>query len=124
GAPLTSLTLSHWSEKLRSPEVGWAAARSFTLAAGAGLVVCAIGLAVALARRRLGRIGRVAEAIASWPYAIPGTVLAMALLVAFFRDLRFVLADRVAFVLAFGNTLWMLLVAMVTLALLRREQRA
>ena len=38
-------------------------------------------------------------------------MLALALVIAFSRDVRFVLFDRIAFVLALGNTLWMLLVA-------------
>jgi iron(III) transport system permease protein len=49
--------------------------------------------------------------LAAWPYAVPGTVLALGLLVAFSRDVRFIFLDRAAFVLALGNTVWMLLVA-------------
>ncbi|MHB8879696.1 MAG: ABC transporter permease [Myxococcaceae bacterium] len=113
GAPLSlsTLTFSHWGAVLGSSRTLSAAARSLTLAAGAGVLVCAFGLAVSLARGRLGRLGRLAETLASWPYAVPGTVLAMALLVAFSRELRFVFADRVAFILALGNSLWILLVA-------------
>jgi iron(III) transport system permease protein len=46
-----------------------------------------------------------------WPYAVPGTVLALALLLAFSRDLRFILLGRVAFVLALAHTPWLLLIA-------------
>jgi iron(III) transport system permease protein len=113
GAPLAldQLTLAHWGAVLGSPRTLSAAARSLGLAAGAGLLVCAFGLGVALCRTHLGRLGRIAEPLAGWPYAVPGTVLAMALLVAFSRDVRFILFDRIALVLALGNTLWLLLVA-------------
>ncbi len=113
GAPLSleQLTFAHWSEILFSPRTLKAAMRSLALAFGAALLVCVVGLLMALARRHLGRAGRWLETAGSWPYAVPGTVLAMALLVAFSRDLRFVFADRIAFVLALGNTSWMLLVA-------------
>jgi iron(III) transport system permease protein len=113
GAPLSfsTLTFSHWGAVLGNHRTLSAAARSLSLAAGAAALVCGFGLAVALARSRLGRLGRLAETVASWPYAVPGTVLAMALLVAFSQDLRFVFAGRVAFVLAMGNSLWLLLVA-------------
>jgi iron(III) transport system permease protein len=113
GAPvvLGQLTLQHWAAVLGSARTLEAAGRSVLLAAGAAGLVCALGTGVALARKHLGRVGRAAETLASWPYAAPGTVLAIALLFAFSRDLRFVLLDRIAFVLAVGNTLWMLLVA-------------
>lgn len=83
------------------------------LAVGAGLLVVALGLAGALLRRALPRLGKVVEPLAVWPYAVPGTVLAIALLIAFSRDLRFVFADRVAIVLALAHTSWLLLIAYV-----------
>lgn len=113
GAPLVlgQLTFVHWAEVLGSSRTLAAAGRSLLLASGAGALVCAFGLGVALARKHLGPAGRWLESLASAPYAVPGTVLALSLLFAFSRDLRFVLLDRIAFVLALGNTLWLLLVA-------------
>lgn len=115
GAALTleNLTVGHWGAVLASPRtlsaVGW----SLLLSAGAGALVCGGGLLVALVRHRGGRAGRIAEGLAVWPYAVPGTVLAIALIVAFSRDLRVVLFERVALVLALGDTVWLLVVAYV-----------
>ena len=106
-----SLTLMHWSGVLFEPRTLRAAGRSLLLAAGAGALVCVLGLAGAVLRRQFRRFGGGVEALAVWPYAVPGTVLAIALLIAFSRDIRFVLLDRVAFVLALAHTPWLLLIA-------------
>jgi iron(III) transport system permease protein len=106
-----SLTLMHWSGVLFEPRTLRAAGRSLLLAAGAGVLVCALGLAGAVLRRQFRRFGAGLEALAVWPYAVPGTVMAIALLIAFSRDIRFVLLDRVVFVLALAHTPWLLLVA-------------
>ena len=106
-----SLTLLHWSGVLFEPRTLRAAGRSLLLAAAAGVLVCALGLAGAVLRRQFRRFGAGLEALAVWPYAVPGTVLAFALLLAFSRDLRFILFDRVAFVLALAHTPWLLLIA-------------
>ncbi|MDC0708643.1 ABC transporter permease subunit [Stigmatella sp. ncwal1] len=113
GAELTweSLTLMHWSGVLLEPRTLWATARSLLLATAAGLLVCALGLTSAVLRRHFRRLGAAVEALAVWPYAVPGTVLAIALLVSFSRDLRFILFDRIAFVLALSHTSWLLLIA-------------
>ncbi len=104
---LEGLTFAHWSHVLSSPRTLDAACRSLVLATAAGGLVAFLGLTIALTRRRW------LETLADAPYAVPGTVLALGLLVAFSRDLRLVVADRFALVLALGNTLWMLLVAYV-----------
>lgn len=101
----SGLTLAHWSAVLTNPHTVSAALRSLTLALGAATLVTALGLALASTRSRS------LELLAGAPYAIPGTVLALAFIIAFSRDVRVVLLDRVAFVLAMGNTLWLLLVA-------------
>ncbi|MCC6334618.1 MAG: iron ABC transporter permease [Myxococcales bacterium] len=102
---LTGLTTKHWGAVLSSPRTISAAGRSVLLAFSAATLVTGLGLAVASTRRRW------LEALAGAPYAVPGTVLALGLLVAFSRDVRFIAFERVAFVLALGNTLWLLLVA-------------
>lgn len=104
---LSGLTMKHWSAVLGSPRTIDATLRSLALAAATASLVTALGLGIASTRKKP------LELLAGAPYAIPGTVLALALLIAFSRDVRFVLFDRVAFVLALGNTLWMLLVAYV-----------
>jgi iron(III) transport system permease protein len=106
-----SFTLKHWSGVLFDARTLQALGRSLLLATGAGLLVCALGLASAVLQRQFRRLGAGIEALAVWPYAIPGTVLAIALLIAFSRDLRFILFDRIAFVLALAHTPWLLLIA-------------
>jgi iron(III) transport system permease protein len=107
------LTLAHWSGVLLEPRTLRATGRSLLLAAGAGGLVCLLGLAAAVLQRSFRRLGAGVEALAAWPYAVPGTVVALALLLAFSRDLRFILLDRVAFVLALAHTPWLLLIAYV-----------
>lgn len=102
---LTGLSAKHWSAVLGNPRTLDATLRSLCLAAAAAGLVTTLGLAVATTRR--SSLGLLAGA----PYAIPGTVLALSLLVAFSRDVRVVLFDRLALVLALGNSLWLLLVA-------------
>ena len=102
---LTGLSAKHWNAVLANPRTIDATLRSLGLAAAAAALVTALGLAIATTRRRP------LDLIAGAPYAIPGTVLALAFLIAFSRDVRFILFDRVALVLALGNSLWMLLVA-------------
>ncbi|NTX10947.1 iron ABC transporter permease [Myxococcus sp. CA056] len=105
------LTLAHWSGVLLEPRTLRATGLSLLLATGAGALVCGLGLAAALLQRAFRRLGAGVEAVAVWPYAVPGTVLALALLLAFSRDWRFILVDKVAFVLALAHTPWLLLIA-------------
>jgi iron(III) transport system permease protein len=113
GAPLRveNFTLEHWRAVWSQHRTLAAAGRSLALAAAAGIVVTAFGAAIALSRKSLGRVGAAIASAAVWPYAVPGTVLAMALLMTFARDFRFVLANRIAFVLALANTPWLVLAA-------------
>ncbi|RKI57016.1 iron ABC transporter permease, partial [Corallococcus sp. AB049A] len=115
GAALTwdTLTLSHWSGVLWDARTLRAMGRSVLLASGAGLLVVGLGLSAALLRRAFRRGGAGVEAMAVWPFAVPGTVLALALLVAFSRDWRLVVLDRFAFVLALAHTPWLMLVGYV-----------
>jgi iron(III) transport system permease protein len=115
GAPMSwsSLTFGHWREVLGSARTQRAALTSFLLAVSAAGLVCAVGLAVAQVQRRVPRAGRLLEALAAWPSAVPGTVLALGLLVAFSQDIRLVLGDRVALVLALANSAGLVLLAYV-----------
>jgi len=114
GAPLDAghLTLSNWTAVMGSARTLQAAATSLVLATGAGLGIAALGLWVARVARR-GAVGQVIDAFAALPSAVPGTVLAIALLVAYAQDWRLVVFGRWAFVLALAGSLWMLLVAYV-----------
>lgn len=102
---LTGLTTRHWGAVLSNARTIDAALRSLLLAVTTGLIVTLLGLAIAMTRRRA------LEFAGAAPYAIPGTVLALAFIIAFSRDVRFIAFERVAFVLTMGNTLWLLLVA-------------
>lgn len=102
---LSGLSAKHWAAVLSNARTIDATLRSLALATAAATLVTGLGLAIASTHRRP------LELLAGAPYAIPGTVLALALVLAFSRDVRFVVFERVTFVLALGNTLWMLLVA-------------
>lgn len=102
---LSGLTFRHWGSVLSNPRTTQAFALSTQLSFGAALLVTGVGLAIAWTRRSW------LEALGGAPYAIPGTVLALALVVTASRDVRLVAFDRIAFVLALSNTAWLLLMA-------------
>lgn len=118
-------TLAHWTRVFSTSRVWDATFRSAWLSAATALIVTAFGLTLGVAAKRWGRPGRALQTLASFPYAVPGTVLALALLITFSRDVRFILLDRLAFVLALGNSLALVGVAWVVkeLALGVRQAR-
>jgi iron(III) transport system permease protein len=76
---------------------------SLVLAAMAGVIIVAIGAIIGYLVRRTRLPGRqLLDALATFPYALPGTVVAVAVLLAFIAPLG---------PLALFNTLWILLVA-------------
>lgn len=101
-----SFTLKHWTVVMQGRTLE-AAGVSLGLAALAAVLVGIFGLLIALTKQRW------LETLADAPSAIPGTVLALALLVTFSRDLRFIAFEKIAFVLAIGNTFWLLLLSYV-----------
>jgi iron(III) transport system permease protein len=105
--PAGGITAAHWGHVLTDARTLDAGVRSLLLALAAAAGVTVIGLALALMR------SRGAALLGEWPYAVPGTVLAIALIATFSRDIRFVFLDRFALVLALSNTLWLLLLAWV-----------
>ncbi|MCA9488812.1 MAG: iron ABC transporter permease [Myxococcales bacterium] len=103
-----NLTLEHYASAMTG---GAAAAfgRSFLLAGGAATGAVLLGALIAYLEQRTNLRGRGAVATsARLPYAVPGTVLALALLLAWSQEVRLVVLDRVSFVLALSDTLWML----------------
>ncbi len=103
-----NLTLEHYGAAMTG---GAAAAfgRSFVLAAGAATAAVLLGALVAYLEQRTTARGRSLVATAArLPYAVPGTVLALALLLAWSQEVRLVVLDRVSFVLALSDTLWLL----------------
>jgi iron(III) transport system permease protein len=103
---LEQLSLQHWDRLFHTPRMAAAALRSVGLSLATAALVTTLGLAYAV-----GHFGRALELTAAWPYALPGTVLGMGLLISFSVDWRLVVGGRLAFVLTLANTLWLVLIA-------------
>ncbi|MGH8903587.1 MAG: ABC transporter permease [Egibacteraceae bacterium] len=99
-----NLTLDHLHETLAGDAAALRAVRnSLVLALVAGLVVVLAGAVIGYLATRTRLPGRVAlDAAATLPYALPGTVVGAAVLLAFLRPVAGV---------ALFNTLWIILVA-------------
>lgn len=84
GVPLhwDTVTLASWYEALfRQPATSRAFVNSFSLSIGAALVLISICLPLAwLMERRPTRLGHVFDALVDLPYALPGVVLAVAMI--------------------------------------------
>ena len=119
-----NLTLAQFLAVLGKAYVRAALWHSALVASFAASAVVLTGIAIAWVRRGLsaragdGRGRRAAARLASAlirlaeaPYAVPGSVLALAFLLAFSQEVRFVFAHRVALVFALPGTLWLLCIA-------------
>ncbi len=104
---LRGFTFRHWSAVLTNARTLAAAIRSLWLSAAAAALVALFGLLIGVTRRKW------LETFGDAIFAVPGTVFALALIVTFSRDLRFIAFEHLAFVLALGNTLTLLLIAYV-----------
>jgi iron(III) transport system permease protein len=103
-----NLTLEHYASALTGSSAE-AFGRSLVLAAGAATAAVGLGGLVAYLEQRTQVRGRGwVAAAARLPYAVPGTVLALALLLAWSQEIRLVVLDRVTLVLALSDTLWLL----------------
>lgn len=112
GLGMDNLGTTHVWDVLSRRELGPAALRSLGLAAGAALVCVALGTAVVVAARRLRlRSMRALTALAELAYAVPGTVLAVALILTFALEVRLIVLERVTFTLALAGTSALLFVA-------------
>jgi len=103
-----NLTLQHYATALFGlPKVHRAVLNSLTLAAGSAtiIVVLAVGIGYLLARARI-RGAALLDLLISIPYAIPGTVVALSMILAWVRPVP-VLGVRLY------NTIWILLLAYV-----------
>lgn len=107
------LTTSHWSDVLSRKETSQAFLTSIGLAITAGAIVASLGLVIAkiAQTKATGRTGSVLSAMATAPYAVPGTVLAIGLLLAFAQEMRLIVLNRITFALYLPGTIGMLLVA-------------
>lgn len=106
-----TLTGTHWQAVLTREETLRAFGHSFALAVGAGALVAAVGLLVARLSKQAGRAGALLATLAATPYAVPGTVLAIGLLLVFAYEYRLVVLDQLTFALYLPGTLGLLLVA-------------
>lgn len=108
GYRLDNLGLEPWIATLGRPAVQQAIARSLVVAAGAATVATAVGVGVALLAERTEARGRRALLVAARaPYAVPGTVLALGMLLAWSQEIRWILAERVTVALALSGTAWL-----------------
>ncbi|MEN9784846.1 MAG: transporter permease [Pseudomonadota bacterium] len=109
-----NLTLRHWVGVLGDPRNREALGRSGWLAAAAATVAVGVGALVAHgAERDGGRAARTLAALARVGWTVPGTVLALGLLLSFSQEIRLVVAERVTFTLALADTVWFLGIAYV-----------
>jgi iron(III) transport system permease protein len=97
-----NLTLSHFVDVLRGDSAA-ALARSSLLATLAATLVVILGAAVALAGRR--RLGRLVGVLVALPYAIPGSALAVAIILGFNRWLY---GTLLIILLAYTARFWIL----------------
>jgi iron(III) transport system permease protein len=80
---IENLTLAHFSDALGGT-AGEALVRSVLVSVAAATVAAMLGLAVAIASGR-GLLGQVTEVLVALPYAIPGSALAVAIILGFDR---------------------------------------
>lgn len=112
GLAIDNLTLATWTKLVGDTRIAEALTRSLLLAAVTATVAVVAGTLVAHAAERGG--GRFVQALAAVGragYTVPGTVLALGLILAYSQEVRFVLLDRVTFVLALADSLWILGIA-------------
>lgn len=117
GVALSNLSLVHVQRVVARDDVQEAAAASAALAAGAALVVIVAAVVVGAVLRKankrsligasVGGVRGVSEVV----YALPGTIVAVALVLAFSRDVRVILFERVTISLVLGGSVLLLLVA-------------
>lgn len=107
----TVLTTDHWSTVLSRQETTGAFLNSILLALGAGAIVAVLGLILARLSLVGGRAGSALASLAAAPYAVPGTVLAIGLILTFAVEYRLIVLDRITFALYLPGTLGMLVVA-------------
>lgn len=103
-----NLTLASYEAALSGRNLA-ALGRSAWLAAWAATGAVALGGLLAYLGERTATPGRRALGwLARVPYTVPGTVLALGLLLAWSQEVRLVVADRVTFALALADTAWLL----------------
>ncbi|TNE91608.1 MAG: iron ABC transporter permease [Deltaproteobacteria bacterium] len=110
GLGADNLTLANYSAVLfeRSDTLEAIGRSLFLAAAAATGAVLLGGLLGWMAKRTDARGRQVVVSLARLPYAVPGTVLALALILAFSQEIRLIVLERLTIGLALADTLWML----------------
>jgi iron(III) transport system permease protein len=96
-------TLAHYARLFGGPAAGVFARSALTAGAAAALAV-AVGSLVAFRDVRDGRDRGLLATVARLPYAVPGTVLALGLLLSFSQPVRLIVLERVTFELRLADT--------------------
>jgi iron(III) transport system permease protein len=92
-----------------------ALARSLAYATAAATAATAVGAVVAVLDVRTRLRGRQAlSALARAPYTVPGTVLALGLVLAWSQEIRVIVGERVTVALYLADTGWLLILAYAT----------
>lgn len=109
GFSADNLSVDNYTTLLAMPRTTTALGHSLLLAALAATAAVLLGALIAYLSERTQTPGRHGLAtLAGLPYAVPGTVLALGLLLTFSQPLRLILLDRVTFTLSLRDTMWML----------------
>ncbi len=106
---LGDLTLEHWTAVLSESRSRGAILRSAVLAAGAATVAVAIGTLLGhSAERASSPLVRTLVGLARAPWAVPGSVFALGMILAFSQEIRLIVAERATLALALSGTPWLL----------------
>ncbi len=123
GVAFSNLSLVHLQRVLARDDVRDATVASAALAVGAAVIVIAAAVVVGAALRRsstaskrfgqrlVGRVVGGVRGVSEVAYALPGTIVAVALVLAFSRDVRVILFEHVTLSLVLGGSAALLLVA-------------
>jgi iron(III) transport system permease protein len=103
GLGADGFTLAHYARLLGGP-AGSVFLRSALTAGGAAAAAVAVGSLVALRDVRDGSDRGLLATVARLPYAVPGTVLALGMLLVFSQPVRLIVAERVTFELRLADT--------------------
>ncbi|HNC98503.1 MAG TPA: ABC transporter permease subunit, partial [Myxococcota bacterium] len=104
-----AFTLEHWQAVLGEPRTRGALLRSTLLAAGAATGAVAVGTLLAhTAERAPSRLVSALVGLARAPWAVPGTVFALGLILSFSQEIRLIVMERATLVIALADTSWLL----------------
>ena len=115
---MEGVTLDHWVAVVAEARTRGALVRSAALSAAAATAAVAVAALLAGAAERTPSRGVSAlVGLARAPWAVPGSVLALGMILAFSQEIRLIVLDRFTLALALSNTPWILGIAYVTKSL-------